>query len=262
MSVECASGCSLRGEHLPECTGVVIADGCEAECRGCLPRPAEVGRLCSWCWGRLQSVVRTMPALVDHLREMGEPGVSSAMGRSSGVRGTRRPGEGMLYPEALVVADELHAVLATWCTEVAQERPGADGARLVGLTRWTADGAGALGPREGDSTRRLVAWLDPHLEWCAQQVWAGDLLADVAALAASAAARFPVEERERRVETVRCPTCGARSLVVVPPSVVGADVVVRCTLPVCGLVLSEEDWGRTRALAVEIARSLAHEVGE
>ena len=66
MTVFCASGCSIRGEHLPGCDGTASGwDGEVIECRGCLPRPAEFGRLCGWCWGRLQSAVCALPSLVE-----------------------------------------------------------------------------------------------------------------------------------------------------------------------------------------------------
>lgn len=250
----CVSGCCLRGEHLAECDGTAVDRAGEVvECRGCLPRAAEAGCLCSWCWGRLQSAVRTLPALVDHLWDAAVPSVSSPSGRTGAGRSSR-PGEGMLYPAALVEVDELQAVLATWCDEVAEECPDASGVTLEGLTRWTVWDHEAVGPRSAGATRRLVRWLDPHLGWCARQPWVGDMLGDLATACSRARARFPIEECERRVDTVRCPACGAWSLVVVPPAVYGADAVVRCVLPACGLVMSEEDWARTRERAVVVAR--------
>lgn len=40
----CVSGCTIRGEHLAECDGTALGRDSETvECRGCLPRPAEVG---------------------------------------------------------------------------------------------------------------------------------------------------------------------------------------------------------------------------
>ena len=107
---------------------------------------------------------------------------------------------------------------------------------------------------EPEDTRRLVAWLDPHLEWVASQPWAADMIADLVPATGRALARWPVQEPERRV-TVRCPAWGAGSLVIVPPSVPGADLLVRCTLPACGSVLTEEDWDRTRSWALTVAQS-------
>lgn len=69
-----------------------------------------------------------------------------------------------------------------------------------------------------------------------------------------------MEEPERRVTDVRCPRCGRMSLVVVPPAVVGAERMVRCTAAVCGAVLADEDWGRARRWAVAVAGAEAVEV--
>ena len=252
----CASGCSIRGEHLPGCDGTASGwDGEVIECRGCLPRPAEAGRLCGWCWGRFQSAVRTLPSLVEHLRAVAAPAVSSPAGRTGSGR-ARRPGGGMLYPAALVEADELHAVLASWCEEVAVERP-APVSPPRWATRWTASAAGGrepLGPAGPGSTRVLARWLDAHLAWAAGRPWAGDMLADLAGGARAALRRFPMEEPVRRVEGVRCPRCHCLSLVVVPPAAAGAQVLVRCTLPACGAVMGEDDWTVLRARALAAAR--------
>lgn len=252
----CASGCSIRGEHLADCDGSAVNRAGEViECRGCLPRPAEAGRLCGWCWGRLQSAVRTLPSLVEHLCEVAAPAVSSPLGRMGSGR-SRRPGAGGLYPAALAAADELHAVLASWCEEVAVERP-APTPPPQRATRWTAPSAGGrepLGPAGPGSTRVLVRWLDAHLEWAAGRPWAGDMLADLVGGERAALRRFPVEEPERRVEGVRCPRCRCLSLVRVPPSAAGAQVLVRCTLPACGAVMGEDDWACARARALAAAR--------
>lgn len=253
---ECVRGCAVRGVHLPGCDGTGLGRAGEvAECLGCLPRPAEVGYLCPWCWGRLQSLVRTLPALIEHLFDMAAPSVRSPSGRGDGGRGPRPGGHG-LYPEALAAADDLHAVLATWCAEVAEECPQAGPVpRVSRVTRTPL--VEVVGPVGRDSTRRLVGWLEPHLEWVASQEWVGDLLEDLGPASARAWARWPVVEPERRVTTVRCPRCGQRSLVVTPPSVRGAQETVRCSSRSCGLVLAEEDWASTRALALLTARQEA-----
>ena len=176
----------------------------------------------------------------------------------------RRAGGYGLYPAALVQADELHAVLATWCEEVAAERPTAPPPRSA--TRWTdpvpagvgagsrrapaSTGREAIGPAGPGSTRVLVRWLDAHLEWAAEQPWAGDMLADLARGERTARRRFPVEEPERRMEGARCPRCRCLSLVLIPPPpAVGSRALVRCTLPACGLVMRESEWAAAGARA-------------
>ena len=59
---------------------------------------------------------------------------------------------------------------------------------------------------------------------------------------------------------MRCPSCGAWSLVLIPPTMPGSERLVRCTLPACGSVLTEEDWNRTRNWALAIAQSTQTEV--
>ena len=273
MVSECAAGCVVRGQHLAECDGWAwSADSCgepvEVECRGCLPRRAEQGLLCAGCWGRLQSVVRTLPSLVEHLFDMGVPALRCPLGKTGG-GGRSAAGSSSLYSDALVAADDLHAVLATYAQEVAVEHPMA-GTLPVGLCRWSeglpvagpadwadvADGVAdpvVLGPREPEDTRRLVDWLSPHLEWVAGRGWAVDMLGDLAPLAARARARWPMEEPERRITDVRCPSCGALSLVVRPVRVVGGQSQVVCSRLECGVVLAEEDWARARSWAVAVA---------
>ena len=75
------------------------------------------------------------------------------------------------------------------------------------------------------------------------------MLADLVGGERAALRRFPVEEPERRVEGVRCPRCRCLSLVRVPPSAAGAQVLVRCTLPACGLVMRESEWAAAGARA-------------
>lgn len=263
----CGSGCVVRGEHVPGCSGLVeelgdVGAGPSVECRGCLPRAAEHGVLCSWCWGRLQSVVRTLPSLVEHLHDVAVPAVSSPSGRRSPGRSSR-PGERILFADALVIADELHAALVEWAREISAECPGA-GAVWAAGTRWSvADEDGErlpVGIRGRSATRSVVAWVVPHLEWVARQPWAADMLEDLGYASASASRRFPVEEPERRVTNIRCPRCGRLSLVVVPPAVVGAERMVRCTSSVCGAVLADEDWERARRWAVAVASAEAVDV--
>lgn len=248
----CVRGCVLRGEHVSDCQGDrMLADGRKVQCRGCLPRVAEYGRLCGRCWGRLQSLVRTMPSLAEHLEAMAEPSVSSPMGRMS-VGAVSALGSS-LYPEALGVLDDLHAMVASWCEQVACER----GLHApVEASRWTVADAGGerepMGPAYWGATRMLVGWLDPHLAWCAEQVWVDALMEDLVVATGQALRRFPMERVERRSE-VPCPQCGCSSLLVSPPAVAGADEIAHCR--VCGLVLSEEQWALTRERAVAVARA-------
>ncbi|VEG28032.1 Uncharacterised protein [Actinomyces howellii] len=255
----CGSGCVVRGDHAPGCSGWVPSDdSAVVECWGCLPRPAVQGVLCAWCWGRMQATVRTLPSVVEHLVDVAEPSTSSPSGRRSVGAPSSRPSERALYAEALVQADDLHAALVSWALEVAEEASLRVGVPRGG-TRWTADGGDPVGLAGRGATRRVVGWLVPHLEWVATRSWAPVMLEELASMSSSASRRFPVEEPQRRVTDVRCPGCGCLSLVVVQPAVVGADRLVRCTLSACGRVLSEDDWARARRWAVAVATADAGE---
>jgi len=83
------------------------------------------------------------------------------------------------------------------------------------------------------------------------------MLADLARLDAGARARWAVEEPERRVQDIACPSCNAYSLVVTPVRVVGGQEQVTCSRISCGRVLSSQDWERLRAWSVLVARMSA-----
>ncbi|AYD89683.1 hypothetical protein D5R93_05790 [Actinomyces lilanjuaniae] len=237
----CVAGCVVRGEHGPDCPGTTD-DG--LACPGCLPRGAVAGLvLCASCWSRLQRVVRTLPSVVEHLVAAAVPSLASPSGSAGGVR--RPPGPGCLWPDALDAADDLHAGLWAWCAEVAAECPWASSPPVSG-SRWSADGQDVVGLAHPSGTRGLVRWLDPHLEWVGAQSWAGVMVDELGAASARASARWPVEEPERRVTEVRCPSCGALSLVVRPVRVVGGESQVVCSRLACGRVLSEQEWERAR----------------
>ena len=257
----CASGCVIVGEHLADCAGV---DDEGRSCRGCLPCPSEFGVLCPRCWGRLQSAVRTLPALIDRLFEVAVPSMSSPQGCGGG--GRPSPGSRSLCPASLGTADDLVAMLASWCDQVA-DALGVSAPSRRGL--WVTEervlrdpatggvyvsGSEVAGIRDPAVAGRLVAWLEPRLPSVTAFPWAADMLSDLGDATARAAARWPVEEPDRRVTDVRCPSCGAFSLVVHPPRVEGGSEQVVCSLPACGLVMPEEDWAQARAWAVVVAR--------
>lgn len=232
----CAVGCTTRGQHTTDC-----AD--RSECRGCLPRPAEHGTLCAWCWQRLNADVAGAPRLVAHLREIGKPAAQAAP--PSDTQTHRDPAEGSILPAAWVAADELHAMLASWALLILEEHP--SGARMAGpdeVGAWhTAYGA-TVGVRTPAATARLCAWLTPLLPWCAEQEWAAEMRREVGEAVATMSARWPTPDMVEPPHAVPmpCPACGWRSLVYAPPSVAGAAFRVSCSNPDCARVWSEDEW--------------------
>lgn len=258
----CASGCTPRGEHLPDCT--------DESCRGCVPSPTAVGVLCARCWGRLQSAVRTLPTLVAELVAVHD-GPSQLSSSSSS--GRRTPGPSSLYPPRLADADGLAAALASWCIQ-AGEYLGVEAPRPSGLW-WSApsrkvdpetDGAylvesEPVGVRDPAACAELVRWIDPLLDRVAAAPWAAEMVEDLSRLEVHARARWGADEPDRRVRDIACPSCGAHSLVVHPTRVVGSDEQVSCSRPACGRVLAPEDWRQLRAWSVLVARMGAPDEG-
>ena len=202
-----------------------------------------------------------MPALVGELMS-GEDAPSAVS--SSG--GGRPPGSSSLYPQQRAAADELAAALASWCIQTG-EHIGVDAPRPPGLW-WSSPGrkidaetgeaylveAEPVGIRDPQALAELVRWIDPLLDRVAAAPWAPEMLADLARLDAGARARWAVEEPERRVQDIACPSCNAYSLVVQPVRVVGGQEQVTCSRLSCGRVLSSEDWARLRAWTLLVAR--------
>jgi len=114
----CISGCTVRGDHRTTCE---TRDAKVDPCKGCLPRDAETGLLCAWCFQRLQSDVATAPALIRHLRAMAQ--ADAGADTTSDVHTGGDPAWGSILSAAIDAADEIHAMLASWAHLVLEEHP-------------------------------------------------------------------------------------------------------------------------------------------
>jgi len=190
----CASRCTVRGEHVPECDGRCVharqleacTRHCDGTCPGCRPRHAEVGTLCRWCFGRLSADVHDAPAMVAHLLEVGRPFAQAAPPRELFTTGTSA--ETSVRPAAWDAADELHALLASWARLIVEEHPaGLRGPDETGARRTRQTIArpapGAVLPEDADYTyvrHAEVAGLAdthaPEVEWHDVVVIASDAL--------------------------------------------------------------------------------------
>lgn len=295
----CVRGCMTARTHLADCMDTTA-------CRGCTPRPAEHGVMCTPCHGRLVRSLYTAPDVVQHLLDVGTG--STPAGET--ITGSReRP---TLIPAATETADEIHAALASWVRVVLEEHPddltgpSTKGQRVTEHTMRVITSAGWLvgcgdctgldslagGPRSVTSSRAArvaatthydlhpehvvsfaldadrtwhvcprpadvaglaygadagptyaaAAWLRTHLGWIERQEWVGELLEETASRNAQALARWPREERSRRIPGAPCPTCDRLTLIYHPPTVAGADVTVQCEHTECGVILGERDW--------------------
>lgn len=221
-TITCVRGCTITGQHATEC-----ADG---ECRGCLPRPAEVGALCWWCIKRLRETLAEIPALVAWLNAAGAP--LARFGATSDGRGNGDSSETVPMHAAWLEADELDAEVAGWAMAVIEDHP-------VPLT---GPKAVALHPAE---------WLDRHHETLATMEFVDMALDELTRSVARLKARFPppwAVEPARKVP-IPCPRCGGMSLSYTPQAWAFQPFRVSCANPECVRVFSEDEWDKIKSLA-------------
>lgn len=306
-TTECATGCTIRGKHRPECTG--HCQGCRRsverphvkkcddaardaaagfravygvdpvgdqldpfrpECTGCLPRPSEFGRLCPWCWQRLNADVVDAPSLARYLWAVGHAGPTSAVSDEGG-GGRSDPRTRSVLHSALDALDGLHACLASWARVVLDEHP--EGGRMAGpdetgvrLTRSTKQldretfphlpgepsvwvrPSEVAGVHDPGATGNLVRWLLPHLAWCSEQPWIAEMRQELASVVRTTAVRYPVAERTRAIPGVTCPRCDHATLVFDPPTAERHSTQVNCSTRGCGVIYSEDDFRRLTAI--------------
>lgn len=250
----CAAGCVVRGAHVEGCR--------DRECRGCLPRSAESGVLCRFCFQQLVAAVVDVPGLHAHLVEMAAPSVSSPMsgdgGGGGGVAGSR-----VLYPQARMAADEIATLLGSWADEIVRLHPG-DVAPPSDLGwRWSTP-VRAVDPETGEAylpaasrlgadqsaVEALVRWVLPHMAWVSRQSWAVDMRADLCREVSTVKARWPQEERSHRVP-MPCPECAQKTLVYAPPSDYQVSAMVACESLDCGKIWLDDAWARIVSLVLE-----------
>lgn len=244
----CATGCRIDRLHQPGCDG--------PPCRGCLPRPPDIGTLCRWCWQRLNGDIVDAPALARYLWAVAHSGETTTAAEP--VDGGVQPSERSVLHGALDALDELHATLSSWARLILEEHP--DGATMRGPdetgARYTLstirefDGETFVrapevaGVRDPEATSRLVRWLLPHLTWCAGQEWAAEMRREVATVVRTTAARYPVEERTRAIPGITCTACERVSLTFDPATPERPTTQVTCSTRGCGIIYSEDDFRR------------------
>lgn len=219
----CASGCRLRDRHASECV--------DEACRGCLPRYAEHGVLCAWCWQKLADALADVPVLVTHLRATANA-LAEASGRPLDALTVRAgdPATRTVLHGAWLAADDLESLVASWALLVLEEHP----ARLRGPN---------AAPWHGD----VVAWMAPHLAWISRHDWAPVMRRELSTTIATARARWPLPEdveRHRPIPDVRCPRCDRAGLWYYPPSFARQPFAVACQNSDCGRVFTEDEWTR------------------
>ena len=263
----CLSGCALRGQHLTTCE---TRDATTRPCKGCLPRPAEFGNLCPWCFQRLTADVIDAAPLVRHLRDMAEPDAGRKPAGDGRTHGD--PAWGAILSAAVGAADEVHMTLAGYAHLILEEHP--NGARMAGPDErgvwrteecWRTDDTGThLRPsvvvgihEDPETTARLVKWLLPMLPWCSEQEWAGEMRREIGELIRTTMARWPMAEtRLVKIGDTLCPRCNRASLTYMPPQYERAPLVIACSNPECARIFGEDEYDRLVGL-LEIAEKRA-----
>ena len=171
-----------------------------------------------------------------------------------------------MYSRHAADVDELVGLLSSWA-EVEAEEEGESLPEFPGL--WVSDPtrrvdaetgeayfveSRVVGVRDISGVRMLARWVDARLERIAAREWVALMLGELSRESSRVRAVWQTVEPDRRVSEIACPSCGAHSLVVSPPSLLGAEEQVTCCRPACGRVLSSQDWARLRAWAVVVAR--------
>lgn len=229
----CATGCRLTGQHQPACDG--------QDCRGCLPRPAEHGTLCQWCWTRLTRAIADAPAVVAHLYLTAADSLDASASPLTDDPPTRTdPAIDTVLPPAWLDADELTSIIESWAHVIIEEHP-AQPMRGPQSSPWNGD---------------TCTWMTPHLPWVAAQDWAFEMVRDLTGHLATSRHRWPSADDVEPVRPidVPCPRCGLRSMIYTPPRYARMAFRVECTDPDCARVFSEDEWDRLRALALDTRR--------
>jgi hypothetical protein len=195
----CETGCTYRGRHETSCACTTDCTEHPGHCKGCLPRRADVGRLCQRCYDDTLTALRAIPDLA-----------AAAAARTDGrLNLPKRP-----------TADGIHAVNA----DPASPSPAWDTADDAITWAWTwaeaaADHLTHAGPLQyttiGLPARVLTAcctYLAAHLERLAAWEPAADFAAEARTLAHRLERVSGRDELTHRVKTP-CPSCDRRTLI-------------------------------------------------
>lgn len=197
--------CTIRDHHLNTCDN--------PDCKGCLPRPAEVGMLCYGCWVRFEAALSEVVDLVTHLWSIPLGGGAA----SDGEKGKPSFGPGWGGSKTMEAASAVRVALAVVAGVPAHPVP-------------TIASVGAV----ARDVSLLVESINPEqtvarMEGAVAAVEFFRELQRVLHLAVR-------DDKPRRVKWVRCRQCDQETLLMRPPLEYLDDVVVQCTNPGCGAV--------------------------
>jgi Zn ribbon nucleic-acid-binding protein len=221
------ASCTVRGEHLAHCDmharawdtdlgRVVILD---AECRGCVPRPAHVGRLCFDHVMKLDAALEHVVEIVAFMWADRTNGVRDTNGGGGGLPSQRWP----LLESSTLASWVVASMLNAWRVVFEDTE----------LDLHFVDGRASIAP---DATfgplvarvRSLQTLLDGDRDAIAADRRGAEGLVRFTRYVQQAYAKFPIDEREHSIVGVRCPACQQARLIWRPPLMFRGDVVVEC----------------------------------
>jgi Zn ribbon nucleic-acid-binding protein len=220
--------CTIAGEHLASCDGrgrrydptTHLSVPTTSACTGCVPRPAKAGYLCESCLSKLTAAIAEVHQLVAFMWEDASNGIrdTNSGGGTGGAVASWPLTEARVYVAWIIAAmRNASAVL--------------DGRTDLDLTYLD-------GPRRADPTvvDGTIPGLRHVLDVGRDDLIATEYGAEVAVrmtrVIQAAYVKFPLEERERHIAGIRCPSCSRSELMWSPPLYFRGDVLIRCSA--CG----------------------------
>lgn len=269
--------CTVGGEHLSHCDGharrydreagrTVITD---QPCRGCLPRPAEVGHLCFDHVTKLDAALAEVTELVRFAWEDGSNGIRDT--NTGGSAGGASPN--WTIPESRLMAGWIAAAMTNAidvldrrdldvfrtiaCSDGTTRRYLVREGKTIDLTYLDEANRlplGASARTVGHVVEQLRIRLDAGRDELISTPRGAEAAIRMTMVVQAAYAKFPLEETEHRVAGVRCPQCKEPRLVWKPPLMHRGDVVIRCDA--CGH-RERQEWLEQYSSVLKASRALA-----
>lgn len=217
----CVRGCAMLRRHLVECEG---------NCRGCLPRKAEHGRLCWPCHRRLQLMLHDAPTVHDWLTA-NLPAGEGAAPMGDYIRGNKADGSPAPLKVAIFDArQQLADQLVSWVDLLCEERT------LTGPKRHSvlAD------------AKFLMTWLG-EIE---KGEWVADFWDELADTMIDAHALAPWRPEVRRQQGIPCPDCEEHALVIF-----GGEEDVSCVR--CRTMMTPQQYNLWRRILQDEAEKVS-----
>jgi hypothetical protein len=227
----CIRGCTIARKHVTDCP--------EDACKGCQPREATHGLLCTGCHLRLVDWLTNAPGQWALLAIAAMPSMAQSLkGDADAVRSVQDGAPSPLNIAAASTMTDLTDVLSGWVEMVADQHGMAGPTALMTRNGIENPQGRQLNPRWSFYAGESV-WCDPPVRfeihaaclWLRVQIerleacpGIGDLWGELGEVMSQAHALAPWREEAARVKGIACPECHANSL-----TRFGGDEFVTCT---------------------------------